>query len=124
PPKTHERSTAEEEEGHGVEVGDEVLPQDASEPVSQQLPRKLDEGAPDAQMAGFVAVPGGHGHVLDDGVEPSEQDEHRALEEVPGMNLSEIESGQGRAMDRDVAVGRVEDMPLSAGGLDEKREPR
>src|SRR4051812_29122267 len=73
-------------------------------------------------MALLAVVARRHRHVFDKRADLAQADQHRAFEKIPRVEARKLESAEGRAVDRGIAVGRIEDMPLAARGLDEKRQ--
>src|SRR5262245_25785722 len=73
-------------------------------------------------MRDLVAVTCGHRDVLDDGPGEVKVAEDRMLEEVAPVEPVEINLSQSLCPHRDVAVGRIEGLPVAGGCLGKKAQ--
>src|SRR6059058_6139529 len=86
------------------------------------MERERAEDVAEAHGGPLRAVAGGHGHVAHARVEDIEVDEHVILEEVPAGEATQVEEPESARGDGDIAVLRIEDVPVAGGELGEKRQ--
>ena len=76
----------------------------------------------DEQAGDFVPILGGHGHFAHDRAEQVQVSEHGGFKEVGVVYALERELRQRLGADGDVAVGRVENVPVAGGGFGQEAQ--
>lgn len=112
------------QQGHCVEIVDQISLAKAPQRGTQVQQRKLQQGLGDAQVTAGIAVARRHRHIFDDRTRHRRHDQHRRLEEETRMQVARIDAAEQIGVDRGVAVVRIEDVPRPRGQLGDKGQHR
>src|SRR5712692_8495718 len=117
-----EGQPGEQEQRDRREVAEHVFRVDAVDRAADQQEREWQKDPPDAEVRAFIAVACGDRDVPHGDVEDVQTDEHVVLEEVAVADACRIEELPDDAPDREIAVLRIDDVPVARRELGEERE--
>ena len=116
-PDEAEEAARQEQQRHGSEVAQEVLQGHPPRAGADQQRREHQGRARQRQRARLAPVPGRNRDVPHDGAGQIRVTEQRDFEEETRSEALEVHLLQQLAADGEVAVGRVEDVPVAGGEL-------
>ncbi len=121
-PPQQERQAGDDEQGDRREVAQDVLLVKAVPVAAEEVAREGEEDARDAHGGDLVAVARRDVDVVRPDPEDVQVDEHVVLEEVAPRQVVEIDLFEEDGGDGEVAVLRIEDVPVARGELGEEGE--